>query len=171
MRILVLSDSHGNTGAILKALADQPAASTIIHLGDGERDFLDLAGPLSGRQVFQVSGNCDFGALEPWERIEIFQGVPFFLCHGHKYHVKTGLDYLFMETCKRKCKIALFGHTHLALTDYRNGVYLMNPGSVGKGTQPSYGIVDITPQGIACNIIPLYKTSSFSEKRPYDRLD
>ncbi len=49
--------------------------------------------------------------------------------------------------------ILLFGHTHVPYTAYDDGMYIMNPGSIGyTGT---YGIVDITPSGIMTNIIKL----------------
>ena len=42
MRILVISDSHGNTRNIERAVESQPEANIIIHLGDGADDIVDL---------------------------------------------------------------------------------------------------------------------------------
>lgn len=165
MRILILSDSHGKTGNILKALEEQPTATVIIHLGDCERDMQSLKDDLKNKQVYQVSGNCDFYALEPDERAELLGGVPIFICHGHKYNVKSNLELLWQEVERRRCKVALFGHTHIPAVKYRDGIYLMNPGSIGKGTRPSYGIIDITTQGIFCNIIPLYRQIEATERK------
>lgn len=159
MRILILSDSHGKPGNILRALAEQPTANTVIHLGDGERDMQNIESELTNRQVFQVSGNCDFCPFAPDERAEMLGGVPIYLCHGHKFYVKGGLGPLWNEAKRRGCKVALFGHTHIGATEYRDGIYLMNPGSIGTSTHPSYGVIDITPQGIFCNIIPLYRNT------------
>ncbi len=52
-----------------------------------------------------------------------------------------------MEQAAREAHadICLFGHTHQQMTDYRGGLYLMNPGAVAEGC---YGMVDITPGGI-----------------------
>ena len=52
-----------------------------------------------------------------------------------------------MEQAAREAHadICLFGHTHQQMTDYRDGLYLMNPGAVAEGC---YGMVDITPGGI-----------------------
>lgn len=155
MRILILSDSHGKTGNILRALEEQPTAKAVIHLGDCERDMQSIKSELRGREVYQVCGNCDFCPLEPDERAELIGGTPIFLCHGHKYYVKNSLELLWSEVNRRQCKIGLFGHTHTAMTEYRDGVYLMNPGSIGMGSRPSYGVIDITPKGIFCNIIGL----------------
>ena len=48
----------------------------------------------------------------------------------------------------------LYGHTHNAFTDYEEGLYMMNPGSL-NGWQATYGTLDITPQGIVTNIVKL----------------
>ena len=39
MRILVVSDSHGNDAALRRALLSQPKAEVVIHLGDGEEEL------------------------------------------------------------------------------------------------------------------------------------
>ena len=36
MRILVLSDTHGDFNRMMKAVTEQPTAEVIIHCGDGE---------------------------------------------------------------------------------------------------------------------------------------
>ena len=55
---------------------------------------------------------------------------------------------------EHRAQVALFGHTHLAREDYEDGLYLMNPGRLG-GWEASYGILDITPQGIVTNVVRL----------------
>lgn len=39
MRILVISDSHGDSYSIKRAIAEQPTARIVFFLGDGERDI------------------------------------------------------------------------------------------------------------------------------------
>ena len=65
--------------------------------------------------------------------------------HGHPFHVKFGLAELEQAAREAHADICLFGHTHQQMTDYRDGLYLMNPGAVAEGC---YGMVDITPGGI-----------------------
>ena len=48
----------------------------------------------------------------------------------------------------------LYGHTHTALEDYDDGLYLLNPGALNSW-EATYGTVDITPQGIVTNIVKL----------------
>ena len=47
------------------------------------------------------------------------------------------------------------------MTDYRDGVYLMNPGAVAEGC---YGMVDITPRRHYAAALPVINTI-FKEKR------
>ncbi|MFR3419646.1 MAG: metallophosphoesterase family protein [Eubacterium sp.] len=44
---------------------------------------------------------------------------------------------------RRNADIVLFGHTHNQYTEYLDGLYIMNPGSVGMNGD--YGVIDITP--------------------------
>ena len=67
MRILVISDSHGNTRNIERALEKQPEANIIIHLGDGADDIVDLEFVYRDKQFYQVAGNCDWGSSLPLE--------------------------------------------------------------------------------------------------------
>ena len=39
MRILVVSDSHGNDANLRRAILAQPTAEVVIHLGDGEEEL------------------------------------------------------------------------------------------------------------------------------------
>ena len=50
MRILVVSDTHGDEAALYDALMQQPKAEVVIHLGDGERDV--------EAQKFRFPGKC-----------------------------------------------------------------------------------------------------------------
>ena len=38
MRILVVSDSHGDYNSLKKAIASQPTAEVIVHCGDGAKE-------------------------------------------------------------------------------------------------------------------------------------
>ena len=55
------------------------------------------------------------------------------------------------EARNRQAQVVLFGHTHLPVTAYDDGLYLLNPGSLqlANGT---YGILEITEAGITMNI-------------------
>ena len=145
MRILVFSDSHGSTKCIRDALFYHKEASAVIHLGDGERDLRSFDGLLEGKQVIQVCGNCDFASLLPVNELITLASTRIFCTHGHTELVKHGTQTLYSKARALGARIALYGHTHESVTDYCDGLYVMNPGSARYG---EYGAIDITPSGI-----------------------
>lgn len=145
MRILVFSDSHGSKYCIREALFTHPEADTVIHLGDGERDFLGMEDLLEGKKLVQVCGNCDYASMLPVNEIITAGGVKIFCTHGFAEHVKFGPQELYAKALAVNARIALYGHTHNSVTEYVDGLYVMNPGSARSG---EYGAIDITPSGI-----------------------
>lgn len=147
MRILVVSDSHGDVFALRHAIEAQPTARMMIHLGDGERDMDTLLERLGNIKVVQLKGNEDHGPLTPYHSLEIVEGKRLFCTHGNREDVKGGTGKLEKVARKEHADIALFGHTHTPKNEYDEGLYLFNPGSIRQG---EYGVVDITKTGIAC---------------------
>lgn len=154
MRILVTSDTHGDAASLRRAILAQPQAQVIIHLGDGQEDVDNVRFSFPDRTFLQVKGNCDWGSSLPARGEYEAEGVKLFYTHGHLYGVKSG-DYNLVSAA-RECKasVVLFGHTHTPREDYEDGLYIMNPGRL-SGWEPTYGIVDITPQGIVLNVMKL----------------
>ena len=146
MRILVVSDTHGNARALEEAIRFQPTATVVLHLGDGVREAEDMAARFPDRTFCIVRGNCDFGADALPLREEKFGGKRLFFTHGHLYDVKYGLYRIACAAREREADMVLFGHTHQPLSTYDDGLYLLNPGSLGYGRQ--YATVDISPAGI-----------------------
>ena len=146
MRILVISDVHGNQRAVERALDAQPHAHTVLFLGDGLRQVEDTAENHPECTFFMVPGNCDFGASLPAVRQESFGGKRFLFTHGHTYDVKYGLYRLDLAARQAEVHVALFGHTHQPYLEYADGLYLLNPGSLGYDGR--YAYVDVTPGGI-----------------------
>lgn len=145
MRILVFSDSHGSDYRMRDAIMNHPEADMIIHLGDGERDVEAVSDVIGSRKVVQVCGNCDFYSQLPANEIISVNGTKIFCSHGHTELVKHGTGAFISKAKNIGARIALYGHTHQSVTDYVDGLYIMNPGSIRGG---EYGAVDITPQGI-----------------------
>ncbi len=152
MRILVVSDSHGRWGALYNAIEAQPTAHIVIHLGDGSDDFERVRDRFPGRMMVNVAGNCDFFGASELKTADVItvEGRRIFFTHGHTYRVKSGLTLLEQAARAREADICLFGHTHEPVTEYRDGLYIMNPGSVGhpRDGSPTCGIIDIVPSGI-----------------------
>ena len=142
MKILVVSDSHGDAEAICRAVErEQPRM--LLHLGDGWRDVDELRLSFPDLPVEQVPGNCDFRAGEPTERLVLIGGKRILLCHGHTLGVKYDLNRLLYTALERGADAALFGHTHRPFVDIVQGVVLLNPGSIGRGGRPTYGTLTV----------------------------
>lgn len=144
MRILVISDSHGDSYAVRQAIAEQPTAKIMFFLGDGEHDLDFLDSSASRLFVHKVKGNCDFGSSLPAYVVDEVNGVRIYACHGYAEQVKYGTSALRERAADSKVSIALYGHTHVADTTYDNGIWLVNPGSIRQG---SYAVIDITENG------------------------
>ncbi len=145
MRILVFSDSHGSTYKLRTAISNHPEADMIIHLGDGERDISLLDEEIAGRKTVQVCGNCDLYSMLPDNEFITVAGKKILCTHGHSELVKHGTGVLINKAQRMGAHIALYGHTHQCVTDYIDGLYVMNPGAMMNG---EYGAIDITPNGI-----------------------
>ena len=139
MKILVFSDSHGNADGMTRALEAHADAAAVIHLGDGVSEAAHLA--QSDRRPWHiVRGNCDIGGSYPWKTILTLGGKRLYLTHGASERVKYGLLHLSCAAAEAEVDAALYGHTHVAATDFDRGMLLFNPGSIGAG---SYGVLTI----------------------------
>lgn len=147
MRILVVSDTHGDGYALQNALWQQPEAKIVFHLGDGAREMEAVAADNPDRTFYGVRGNCDSERCELLgNREETVGGRRIFFTHGHLWSVKFGLTRVAYAARERQADILLFGHTHQPLSLYDDGLYLVNPGSLGYDKR--YATVDIVPGGI-----------------------
>lgn len=158
MRAVVFSDSHGNYDVLEKIMErHKDNADIFIHLGDGERELELIQYVYNDKKICFVSGNCDWGTDKPDYDIIKFGGKTIFFTHGARFGVKGDLNIAKLFARKNEADILLFGHTHIAMTDYEDGLYIMNPGSCGRPRSggPSYGIIDITEAGIAMHTVEI----------------
>ena len=152
MKILVLSDSHGNEKNMLAAVA-RTAPGLIIHLGDCSRDADCLGKFYPNIPLWQVQGNCDFCSFAPESGLEEVDGVRIFFAHGHRHNVKLNMDSFCNSVCFSGAKLGLYGHTHQARWNSVGGMEFLNPGSIGDHRRPSYAIVETTGNGqFSCRI-------------------
>lgn len=156
MRILVVSDTHGDEYSLRQAVEEQPSARVVIHLGDGDREADTVASAYPDKKFYIVKGNNDWGSagLYPETGLEIIEGHRVFFTHGHRYGVKMDYYRVICAAREQKADILLFGHTHESLIDYDEGLTILNPGSLTYG-RPSYGFIDITSAGIVPQIVRL----------------
>lgn len=149
MRVLVLSDSHGNGLNVRNAILREKSADVIIHLGDGADDVLLCPEAVGERRVILLKGNVDseyFGA-QRLISTRIGEAV-IFACHGDKYGVRGDTQGFEAAARVEKADIALFGHTHMPYYRYDSGLHIVNPGAVKNG---DYAVIEILDRGILCN--------------------
>ncbi len=153
MRILVLSDIHGDMRSALFAVNAQPNAEGIVFCGDGAEQFEYLKRTIPGKTFIGVRGNCDWSSDLPVTASATVGGKKLFVTHGHMYQAKFTVYNMVCAAREEKADILLYGHTHCAVNEYDDGLYIMNPGSC-NGYGASYGYIDITEKGdVVTNIV------------------
>ena len=150
MRILVLSDSHGNVENMIRCV-DLAEPGAILHLGDCRHDAEALHRHYPGIPMQCVPGNCDWGAVDAPEVLTEYGGVRILMMHGHTRHVKAGAMSAVFAAREMGAQILLYGHTHQPLVDFDGTLWVMNPGSVGRGSPCTYGIISITKDKVDCS--------------------
>lgn len=139
VQILVFSDTHGDSHWMMKTIKAHPQTDLILHLGDHESSLQTVMRKLN-KPFLAVAGNCDWQAADylPYVYFISLTGCEIFMTHGHRYHVKRGLQELREQllTLTRMPQLVLFGHTHQAAIrkENINGqlITLANPGSASK---------------------------------------
>lgn len=154
MRILVVSDTHGNLYNLKKAVEQQKSAQVIIHCGDSKGELDEIKMLYNDKAFYAVKGNCDFASMLPFDEIITIENKKIFITHGHIYNAKMTLYNLCCKARQENADIVLFGHTHNAVSLYDDGLYILNPGSL-NGYDASYAYIDITDKGIMTNIVKL----------------
>lgn len=140
MKLLILSDSHGNLANMVAAV-EKERPDMVLHLGDCWRDAQELHYAYPELSLEQVPGNCDFVQGEVQERLMTVEGCRIMFCHGHTRRVKSGYHEAIQAAHEREADLLLFGHTHKAAGGMDGTLTWMNPGSVGDVRKPSYGVV------------------------------
>lgn len=154
MKILVLSDSHGNLENMVQAV-ERENPRMILHLGDCWREAERLHDHFPEISFHQVPGNCDFRPQEPAEQLLFLEDKRVLMCHGHTYRVKQSLLLAGYAAEEQNLDLFLFGHTHQPLVDMRGKTLFLNPGSIGDYFRPFYGIVTLENGRLDARTVPL----------------
>ena len=156
MRVLVFSDSHGNSYNIRQVLEVQ-SPDYLIFLGDGLREIEALQSSYPDIKFLAVKGNCDFDPLVPETNLVVIGGKRILFTHGHNFGVKFGTERLIETAKNANIDIVLYGHTHIAEKTYLDGLYIINPGSCSRGRESgnSYAALDIQNGDVLPSIIKL----------------
>ena len=144
MIIAVVSDTHRFHQPMQQVIRQLEGVDMLIHLGDVVEDVEYLTSKFSGK-ILNVRGNCDPGSFIAKEKVEVIEGKKFFITHGDRYNVKSSLMNLKYRAQEIGAEVVLFGHTHIALVEYEQGVWFINPGSpsIGIDRKNSFALIEI----------------------------
>lgn len=152
MKILIVSDSHGRTNYLDKAIEKVGAIDLMIHLGDFEssEDYIEAVAPC---RLEMVSGNNDYFTSIPREKIIQIGKYKALLTHGHRYHVNFELDTIKEYGRQEGVDMVIFGHTHIPVIDRSGAITVINPGSITQprqeGRVPTFILMEIDDYGEA----------------------
>ena len=132
MRILLISDSHGNNEAVDELITRWPNVDLYLHAGDSE------CHPHSVYPFRVVRGNCDY-SFDMQD--ELLIPTPFGnILMRHKKEISP------KKLQDNDVKVFIYGHTHVPECTKRKGVAFINPGSLAYPRSeygPTYMVLDL----------------------------
>lgn len=150
MRLLVVSDTHGDDLILQELLVMYPNLAGYFYCGDSE---LSETNPLF-KTYRAVVGNMDWDQNFPLTLTTTIEGTRIFMTHGHRFGVNFGLDDLVTAGQQAGAKLVFYGHTHVALAQQHQGMVVVNPGSISqprgalRTTGGTYALIDVTPDAV-----------------------
>ncbi len=146
MKVLIISDTHGNHRNLDKILELVPHIDMLIHLGDveGGEEYLNK---VLRCEKHMVRGNNDFFSDLPKEDEFYIGRYKVFITHGHGHYVSLDPEYIKAEGIARHADIVMFGHTHRPFFYESDEITVLNPGSVSyprqEGRKGSYMLMEL----------------------------
>ncbi len=132
MRALIVSDVHGDSGALERVL-EKEYCQDIFCLGDGIRQYEDAREFHPDVHFHIVKGNCDWDNFYPAVNLEEWGGKRVEYMHGHLQDVKRTLTVAVSMGLRDRADILLFGHTHEPYLNQEKEMLVCNPGSLARG--------------------------------------
>ena len=147
MKIVILSDTHGDNRVIDQVIELEKPFDYLIHCGDSERDLKKYEDPSNPYRFLAVRGNCDYSGLPAVVSARIlFYNV--LVTHGHHENVNYGNEGLYELGKLNRADVVLFGHTHVPEIAEEGGILLVNPGSPtlprGASRRRTYAVLTLT---------------------------
>ncbi len=136
MRILLVSDSHGNQDVLDQLIIRWPNVELYLHAGDSQQEAQAIY------PFRTVRGNCDYH-FDMNE--ELMLPTPFGnILMRHKDDLTT--KYIK----ENDIKVFIFGHTHVRCCMQKNGIAYINPGSLVEPRDEiaSYAILENTKEDV-----------------------
>lgn len=138
MKVLIVSDIHGNYLNMKKVIENNPNYDYIFIIGDIlSGPYIDGYNPeqlvsllnIESKKIFAVKGNCDgySNELLDFDTNKICMSIPidkmiFLMSHGHMYN-RYQLPELPFD-------IFIQGHTHIPMMEVLQSKLYLNPGSI-----------------------------------------
>jgi len=162
MKIGIISDTHipAKSPELPPELTDAlKGCDLILHAGDLTEDYVfESLKKIS--KVEAVCGNMDSSKVcsrLDTKKILKIGGKKICLMHGYG-NPDNILDLLKKEFLKERPDIIVFGHSHVPMNKYIDGVLFFNPGSATDtifAPYRSYGIIEIQGAKVESNIYKL----------------
>lgn len=165
MKILVFSDTHESVDFMREGVEAHLANGGIdllVHLGDGSRDFAIIKREHPGIPTISVAGNGEEFYASYLGRASLvleqtFQagGLRFLAVHGHRLHVKNGMQFAADYAISKGADVLLYGHTHVRADEVIKGtgggtVRTINPGTAGRWYNASYALLHVVNGQLVC---------------------
>jgi len=152
----VVADSHGHLCAETRRVLEDSDA--ILHAGDvGGEGVLAQLRSLAPVVAVVGNGDPDLTHRYPWEQHVELGGVRILLCHWYD-NFGSLHPRVTRQLEEWQPHVLVYGHTHVAVNERRDGRLHFNPGysgAPGQGRARSVGRLHIRPDGIDGEIIPL----------------
>lgn len=128
MKIVIVSDSHGEVTLLRKIVNQHLDADIFLHLGDSQLPEQYL------HPFVSVRGNGDYFLPYPNYRILKTPYGNFYCEHGH---LRGRIDSSFVKF--NQCIGYLHGHTHCKRHEIIDGIHFINPGSITRPRDSNIG--------------------------------
>ncbi len=155
MKIVVISDTHGDISWFDKMKPVFDSADCVFHLGDNVSDARRLEDKLVC-PLYCVKGNCDVGSDCESEILQNVCGVNILAVHGNRYRVDNDLYALSADARSKDADICLYGHTHVPDITNFYGIWFVNPGSLTRPrglSKRSFAVIERDRHGNICPTI------------------
>ena len=132
MKILLVSDSHGDYETLDHLYHIYPDMDLYLHAGDSEQDEWSI------KPFISVRGNCDH-----YYDFPNFLVIPSPVGNIYVQHTPFVSKSVLSE---HNPKIVIHGHTHIRRNEIKNGILYINPGAISYARDAydgSYAIIDI----------------------------
>lgn len=157
----ILSDTHDNLTRVREAvrLFNDAGCDLVVHAGDFVAPFTvdelrNLRAPVKA-----VYGNCDGekkGLAKAFQGLGEIRQAPLKFSHAGLRFLVCHLDAPIGRYIASKVHdVVIYGHTHRALVEPRDGVLVINPGEAGGWLRGKATVALLDPAALAAEIITL----------------